>query len=709
MGQAESSTAHQSGGIDTGLPVPSTALKSPVPDLVWLRLTEAMHYIESHGAYEHEGIYRVPGLGTKVAKMTAQLSVISPDEAMSAPLSASAGAAPLLDFASFGASLDDWASSIKQTFNRFAPLTGYNSYDPLCAAAATNSLPTLLTMVSALDPVSLERVEVVCRHLVRIALRSDKNKMSLSNLAKLWGSILVRPDESPATDLGRELKVAGRTFNFANLLLEAYYGQEVAALSAGTGDASPSAAIGVIPDGPPPLPIFRMRRSSFAADDVSALFSAANPSSPASGDRTSTAIPPAPSFSASTSPHSLTAAASVSAAMGGARRNIPALRLAPPSSPTSTSAGTSMQVEASVPAAADSSQAMPMPTPSSASGRSLQKRLSTALSARGSRLASPMVISKINADELADIIEAIATERSSGSFASGRSPMALKARQQNDARASNQQHFFGAAFTRHKRASKVKEEMEEENEEGEEEEEEEVRPPIRAGEKTEEDDLAAWEAATNGGTGSSSSSSSSSSPHAAAQAVSSAPVVPAPVAPPAAGKRPSFMAQLGSRLLLRRAASAASSKELMGTSSPAMAAVPSTRNVLTAAPSADGIGQGRVAGGRFDASALAAALSTVEAGSSTSSPDGGRPSLGSRPSIHSSPVFSSSSLSVEGFPGQQQPIRHVKVVVETRPSLAPGLSVVPSSSAIAAARSAAPSQQWKTIPHVADLSGIGKE
>jgi len=171
--------------------------------------------------YGHEGIYRVPGLASAIPRGVRWLATGEGGDALGDLYT------------------DEWASAIKACLRAHAPITGYDMYDAVVGAAAVD-LPALQTVLCLLPDTAALRLEFILSHLARLAAHAATNLMTASNLAKLWGSIMARPDEDSAVELGVELRMAARQYNFANMLLE----HTLVQLRA-TGDGRP-------PSAPPP-------------------------------------------------------------------------------------------------------------------------------------------------------------------------------------------------------------------------------------------------------------------------------------------------------------------------------------------------------------------------------------------------------------------------------------------------------------------------
>lgn len=180
-----------------------------IPPLVWQRVARAMLQLEMSGGCHVEGVYRVPGLATDVEQLVRWLN-----------LESGARAAPPLP----PTCIPEWASAIKQTLGKYAPLAPYSAYVPMVAAGSmTASDPAAVaTLMEYLPEPCRRRMDFVASHLARVTLHERYNKMSVSNLAKLWASIFTRPDEEPPVDLGRELRAAGRQFQCLLQLLTHY-------------------------------------------------------------------------------------------------------------------------------------------------------------------------------------------------------------------------------------------------------------------------------------------------------------------------------------------------------------------------------------------------------------------------------------------------------------------------------------------------------
>ena len=168
-----------------------------LPEAAWVRVAAAIKHIEAIGALNTEGIYRVSGLNTDVARGVAYLK--------------EGGS---LQFNELG--IHEWAAAIKGCLRQHEPLTSYRLYDALVDAGPA-SMPAFL---SALPREWYNRLKVACKHLVRVAGHSHINLMTASNLAKIWGGILARRDESGAFDIRAELQAAARQYKIACALLE---------------------------------------------------------------------------------------------------------------------------------------------------------------------------------------------------------------------------------------------------------------------------------------------------------------------------------------------------------------------------------------------------------------------------------------------------------------------------------------------------------
>ena len=168
-----------------------------------MRIVGAMRHLEAHGLM-HEGIYRISGLGRDVQLAAAWLATGVGD----------------IPFAAF--SVHEWAGAIKTCLHRFEPFSSYRLYEFLRACSqsvASDRTRSLTHVLSWLPRRNLVRLRYACGHLCRIARAADVNLMTASNLAKLWGGILARPNEAPATNLGAELRLTHEQFLIGLMLL----------------------------------------------------------------------------------------------------------------------------------------------------------------------------------------------------------------------------------------------------------------------------------------------------------------------------------------------------------------------------------------------------------------------------------------------------------------------------------------------------------
>lgn len=168
-----------------------------------MRIVGAMRHLEAHGLM-HEGIYRISGLGRDVQLAAAWLATGVGD----------------IPFAAF--SVHEWAGAIKTCLHRFEPFSSYRLYEFLRACSqsvASDRTRSLTHVLSWLPRRNLVRLRYACGHLCRIARAADVNLMTASNLAKLWGGILARPNEAPATNLGAELRLTHEQFLVGLMLL----------------------------------------------------------------------------------------------------------------------------------------------------------------------------------------------------------------------------------------------------------------------------------------------------------------------------------------------------------------------------------------------------------------------------------------------------------------------------------------------------------
>jgi RhoGAP domain len=193
--------------------------KAPVSKDVWTRVSFAMNHVENIGGLTSEGIYRTSGLGKEVEKIKQFLS------------EGNATSAEIVKL--FPNQIHEWACGIKSCLRDFAPLTSYQLFQAFMNAnlashqyAGTSDSHSQTTddeifqlVLSSLSHDDLERLSEACHHLLRIAEASPINRMTASNLAKIWGPILFRPDESTAKDLKYELTLAGQQYALTMKLL----------------------------------------------------------------------------------------------------------------------------------------------------------------------------------------------------------------------------------------------------------------------------------------------------------------------------------------------------------------------------------------------------------------------------------------------------------------------------------------------------------
>jgi hypothetical protein len=169
-----------------------------LPEAAWVRVSDAIKHVEAVGGLATEGLYRVSGLATDVERGASFLR----------------DGAGELRWGDLG--IHEWAGAIKGCLRQHEPLTSYRLYDALCDASPA-ALPALL---AALPREWYVRLRTTCRHLVRVAGQAHVNLMTASNLAKIWGGVLSRRDETGAVDIGAELRAASQQYKIACALLE---------------------------------------------------------------------------------------------------------------------------------------------------------------------------------------------------------------------------------------------------------------------------------------------------------------------------------------------------------------------------------------------------------------------------------------------------------------------------------------------------------
>lgn len=83
-----------------------------------------------------------------------------------------------------------------------------------------NRLCEIKTLVQSLPKVHYDVLEFLIRHLVRVANRSEVNKMEPSNLAIVFGPSLIRAQEVGAVDM-QSAYANMMNMSFQNALVEA--------------------------------------------------------------------------------------------------------------------------------------------------------------------------------------------------------------------------------------------------------------------------------------------------------------------------------------------------------------------------------------------------------------------------------------------------------------------------------------------------------
>lgn len=208
-----------------------------LPDDAWTRVCQILAHLETCGALSLEGIYRLSGATGDVARATAWLSLGMANMRV-------AEATPVT-----------WSCAVKACLSKHEPITTYALYETI-VNTEPEQLPQLLS--ERLDAVSLSRLAVMCTHLARVAAASATNLMTASNLARLWGGILLRRHERPAVDLVEELAQASKQYMTTVWLIQWFSDTPLPPACLGLGPSPSSKALAVtaamLADGGSPKP-----------------------------------------------------------------------------------------------------------------------------------------------------------------------------------------------------------------------------------------------------------------------------------------------------------------------------------------------------------------------------------------------------------------------------------------------------------------------
>lgn len=161
-----------------------------------------INFVESRGLTDH-GLYRIVGVNSKVSKLV-QIVLDRRKDVDSA------------------LNEDDWevktvTSALKNYFRNLPePLLTFRLHGAFIAAAKqeskTSRVNNIHALVHSLPHPNFQMLEIVIRHLHKVAKLSDKNLMTVSNLGVCFGPTLLRPEE--------ETVAAIMDIKFGNIVVE---------------------------------------------------------------------------------------------------------------------------------------------------------------------------------------------------------------------------------------------------------------------------------------------------------------------------------------------------------------------------------------------------------------------------------------------------------------------------------------------------------